>query len=162
MVALSVVLVTFLGFSQSILSSIKLTDTDRESGIAMEAAREAIERLQAAPFGEVFARFNDTALDDPVGSVSPGATFDVDGLERRDGTAVGTISFPVTSAAPGALREDLQDPRLGTPRDLNGDNVIDAADHAVDYALVPVRVEVRWDGQSGPGRMGFRTMLASF
>lgn len=49
------------------------------------------------------------------------------------------------------LREDTVDPNLGMPRDLNGDGVIDGLNHASDYVILPVRIEVKWS-ESGADR----------
>ena len=45
---------------------------------------------------------------------------------------------------------------------LNGDGLVDAADHAGDYAALPVVVRVEWTGQSGPARVEIRTTLGAF
>jgi len=47
------------------------------------------------------------------------------------------------------LREDIEDPLLGLPRDLNGDGIIDSENHAKDFVVLPVRVRVRWRGVTG-------------
>ena len=44
----------------------------------------------------------------------------------------------------GALREDVFMPELGLPMDLNGDGVIDAQNHALDYKVLPVTIQLRW------------------
>ena len=60
------------------------------------------------------------------------------------------------------LREDYHDPELGLPRDLNGDSIIDAEDHAEDYILLPVLIRVEWAGRFGPRTYDTHTMLAEF
>lgn len=60
------------------------------------------------------------------------------------------------------LREDFIDVRLGLPRDLNGDSLIDDLDHAEDYIVLPVHVEVVWRGKFGPRRFSIFTQIASF
>ena len=47
------------------------------------------------------------------------------------------------------LREDCVDPSLGMPRDLNGDSMIDGADHARDYIVLPIKIRIEWDGRVG-------------
>ncbi|MEL6906471.1 MAG: hypothetical protein AAFP22_13755, partial [Planctomycetota bacterium] len=88
-------------------------------------------------------------------------TFAVDGLDPRaddaDG-AVGAILFPETDAAPGTLREDLNDARFGLPADLDLDGAIDANDKSTSYRLLPVRIEVDWRG----GRVVVDGMLSQW
>ncbi|MEM7518092.1 MAG: prepilin-type N-terminal cleavage/methylation domain-containing protein [Planctomycetota bacterium] len=60
------------------------------------------------------------------------------------------------------LREDVQDERLGLPRDLNGDNVVDDADHSDGYVILPVRVRLSWQGRQGNRTYELSTMLTEF
>ena len=111
------------------------------------------------PRAEVFARYNATAADDPTSGDSPGAAFDVVGLAPLPGDPdgrVGSIEFPGDGIE---LREDDVDRDLGMPRDLNGDGILDASDHALDYLLLPVRVTVSFAGQGGPRTISFVTYL---
>ena len=63
---------------------------------------------------------------------------------------------------PWELREDYQDALWGMPRDLTGDSIIDAEDHAENYILLPVRVRIEWQGRVGPRTYEVLTMLADF
>ena len=58
------------------------------------------------------------------------------------------------------MREDLADAELGTPRDLNGDCLVDASDHAADYTLLPVVVRLRWQSHHGPREFRLYTALS--
>jgi hypothetical protein len=60
------------------------------------------------------------------------------------------------------LREDYVDPRFGMPRDLNGDSLIDDLDHATDYIVLPVHVQIRWRGSFGPRQHDVYTQIALF
>ncbi len=60
------------------------------------------------------------------------------------------------------LREDFQNAALGMPRDLNGDSMIDAADHAEDYILLPILIRVEWQGAHGPRVMELHSMLTEY
>jgi hypothetical protein len=60
------------------------------------------------------------------------------------------------------VREDLQEPALGMPRDLNGDGIPDALDHSADMQILPVLVRLRWRGPTGISRMEFRTLVAPY
>lgn len=147
---IGVLMVAFLALSQSLGASIKLSDVNRESALATEALRGRVELLQGiVGFDAVFALYNDDPSDDPGGpGTAPGSAFAVAGLaavpEDEDGLA-GEILFPTVSGAGGLeLREDVDDPNLGMPRDLNGDGFLDNLNHANDYRLLPVTVRLRW------------------
>ena len=135
-----------------------LNSTNRETVLASQAAQSAIEQLKGATFAEIFARYNATAADDPAG-LSPGRNFGVRGLSPQaddaDGLA-GVIEFPGDGLV---LREDDVDSELGLPRDLNGDTDVDAADHAADYRILPVRAVVEWHGKTGDRRLELVTVL---
>lgn len=151
LVALTLLVVGVLGFLQVIVGSVRTAETNREQTLAIQAARQMMERLQATPLDQVFATFS-----------GAGSGFAVAGLDPRAGDAdglPGEIRFPEVA---GALREDLVDPLLGTPRDLNGDGVLDALDHAADYRVLPVLVRVSWRGVAGNSRVELRTLLGGF
>lgn len=165
MVSLSVLTIALLAFSQAILMSLTAGQVQREQGVARDAARQMIERMQAETFSEVFARYNATAVDDPGGGNLFTAAFAVTGLQAQAADAdgmVGEILFPTAPGAGGGLmlREDLDDDRFGTPRDLNADGVVDALDHSGDYRLLPVSVRLQWRGRAGNASLEFRTYLA--
>jgi hypothetical protein len=127
--------------------------------LAAQAAESMLERLKGAEFSEVFVRFNATADDDPATGDSPGSDFAVTGLGVREGDAdgmVGHIEFPGDGKE---LREDEEDRDLGLPRDLNRDGDVDAADHAGDYCVLPVRVVLQWRGANGNRAMELVTVL---
>jgi type II secretory pathway pseudopilin PulG len=158
-IATVILLTVVVGFSYGLASSAALQRVTREHGIAREAARSCIEEMRASPFEHVLARFDDTDVNDPVGFVSPGSHFEVPGLasqlEDADGF-VGEITFPL---AAGELREDLDEPRLGMPRDLTGEGDVDDLDHAADYRLLPVLVRLRWRGAGGNASFQLLTVI---
>jgi len=59
------------------------------------------------------------------------------------------------------LREDVVLPKLGMPRDLNGDSMIDNVDHARDYFILPVHIRIEWIGSNGPRSFDLFTMLTN-
>ncbi len=164
MVSFSVLVVALMAFSQSLVGSSRHALGQGQRDLALEGARQAMERLQSTDFDLVFALYNTDPADDPAGAgTAPGAGFAIAGLPVRPDDAdglVGEIRFPTQSAG-GVLelREDLVNPSFGTPKDLSGDGVIDSADHSDDYQLLPVVVSVEWLSSSGPGRLELRTML---
>jgi hypothetical protein len=38
----------------------------------------------------------------------------------------------------------MTDAQLGMPRDLDADGVVDDANHANDYLLLPIRIRIEW------------------
>ncbi len=161
MVTMVVLLFAVGGTLGSLSSFVVLGDSARETTVATQAAKDMLEQLRTETFGEVFARYNDSAADDP-GGVSPGADFAVLGLDPRRDDAdglCGEILFPVDDAAPTVLREDLDANEFGLPRDLDGDQVTDANDRSGDYQLLPVVVRIRWRGASGNRQLQLATVL---
>ncbi len=158
---LVVLVVAIGGTLRSISSFVVLSDGCWERSLAGSAAQRVLERMQSETFSELLARYNASAADDPAGG-APGEEFDVPGLDPAgddpDGR-VGRILLPLDPLDPTALREDRIDAAFGMPRDLNADGVTDGADHAGDYDLLPVRVQVRWRGRSGNRTLEVETVL---
>jgi type II secretory pathway pseudopilin PulG len=166
-VALGVMAVGLLGFLQSIVCAMNVARAQREIALASEAGRQTLERMRAATFNQVFKLYNVDPGDDPLGAgTAPGASIVVQGLRPLAGAAggeVGQIVFPTrTAGASVALRENIVDDKLGMPRDLNGDGLIDGANHAGDYRILPVVVRFDWLGANGPQHVMFTAQLANF
>jgi type II secretory pathway pseudopilin PulG len=166
LIAVGVLLFGLLGFSQAVLRSAAQNESAREGALAAEAAREVLERLQTEDFRNLFRTYNADPADDPLGPGSaPGPNFAVAGLDAQDGDAdgmAGRIEFPVAAGAPGVLREDVDVVGMGMPRDLDGDDVVDAADHKGDYRLLPVIVRISWRGRATNSEAEFRTVLGNY
>lgn len=164
LVAVTLVLLAVLGFSQLMVGAVRTADQAEEATVAREAARAMLDQMRAAQFSTAFAEFNASAEDDPSGfETGFGSGFDVDGLVPVDGDAdgmVGEILFPTVDGAPQRLREDVKDAALAMPRDLNGDDVVDDADHSGDYEILPVVIRVRWRGVAGDSVVEFHTILS--
>lgn len=159
MVSATVFLLVAGAVTTSIVVSSALNTTSRETALAAHAAESLIEELKSVDFAEAFARYNASPKDDPALGSSPGAAFVVAGLGAPSDDAdgfVGRIEFPGDGIE---LREDEADAELGLPRDLNGDEVQDALDHAADYRILPVRVVVEWTGQNGARSIELVTLL---
>jgi len=73
--------------------------------------------------------------------------------------AAGAGAGGSTTTTHWQLREDYQDAELGLPRDLNGNNVVDTADHSSDYLILPVRILIQWKGIAGARSMEVLTQL---
>lgn len=161
MVALAIIAVGIVGLLGALLPAIQLSDTSRETTVAMNAARKMIVIMDRSwSFNDTFAMYNEDSADDPDGAgTAPGPGFIVEDLSAQPGDAdgfVGRISFPGAGAV---LREDTINPELGMPRDLNGDGVVDAADHSGNYIILPVTVFIEWQGASGLRSTEISTLL---
>ena len=162
----SMVLLTALGiFSSTVVGVTRQRLISLENRVASNASRTAIEAMHNEDLDRVFALFNADETDDPGGiGTAPGHQFAVPGLSE----ALGEISFPTidvggTPQKPlQELREDLVSELFGTPRDLNGDNLIDDQDHSGDYVLLPVQVDIRWRGRVGDLQHTTSTTLCFF
>lgn len=162
MIAASALLVAMLGFSQALIMATRTQTLTREKTVATEACRRQIELIRSNAFQYIFRRFNTVGTDDVAGAnTDPGSGFAIPGLDPVPGedAFVGEIVFPVDTDAPGMLREDVTDSSMAMPRDLNLDGVIDGADHAADYALIPVLVRARWRGVAGPAQVSLLTFI---
>jgi hypothetical protein len=144
-----------LSLSAVQVQSLALNRTNKETEEARQAARQILEQIQQVDPGDVFASFNATPGDDPAGpGTAPGNLFTVT-------TDAGDMQCEVLFPGGSALREDVVDPLLGMPRDLNGDSAIDNLNHATDYLLLPVRIRVSWNGVSGARDVDLHVLLCS-
>ncbi len=164
MVSLVILVIAISGYSSAILSTSLSADTTRELRLATESAWSVMERLQGVGFDEAFARFNSDPEDDPDGAGSAtGSDFEIIGLAPiagdGDGSAGEVLLPAVWVDGDLQIREDVEIPELGMPRDLSGDGVIDAADHSDDYIVLPVLVRMSWQGSSGEMQLEYGTTL---
>lgn len=159
-VALVMVVLTLAAgmLSGIVVSSVRQRRINVESARAADTARAVMESLRAEPLGQAFALYNADDADDPRPD-APGDRFRVRGLTGPDGDLVGRVVFPTVG---DELREDVEDPVLGMPRDLNGDRQIDALDHRLDYQYLPVRVLVEWESRTGLRRFEMHSTLVEF
>ena len=161
LIAVVIMVVAMLGAVGTITQITILSEANRESTLAYQAARALVEEVQATPFEEVFQRYNNDPADDPDGAgTAEGMHFPVPGLnvQTADGDGFcGRVLLPVSAGT--TLRENMVDDSFGLPRDLNGDGVVDGADHTDDKILLPIRIQVQWRGQSGDRTAEFSTVL---
>ena len=114
----------------------------------------------------VFPAYDASKANDPPNA--PGPYFDVRGLnpDPNDPSGrVGRVIFPVGPPPPSApirdpvLREDVRNPRMGMPADLDGNGKIDDQPKDATYIHLPVMVEVRWKGRIGQQSVSLVTWL---
>jgi hypothetical protein len=145
-------------FSRTTIALVSEHAVNRENQIASNAAQTFLETLRDENVRLVFARYNADPSDDPGGpGTAPGPRFAVEGLDPGDSPdgLIGEVFYPaIVVSAPGdpvdlELRENIPDAVFGMPRDLDGDAVIDDADHTDDYFVLPLQVRLRWRGRTG-------------
>ncbi len=159
-----ILLVAIGGLSGAVISSRQLARVNEETATADSAARRMLEELHGVGFVDIFYAYNDDPDDDEgIPGSAPGTGFEVRGLTPQandpDGLC-GRIIFPSQEVfGVEQLREDLDIPELGLPRDLNGDGDIDGEDHGGDYVMLPVTVRIEWTGVNGNRFVEFSTLL---
>lgn len=158
---MAILAISIGALSSSFATTNKLSHSTARRDQALEAVISVIEEMRGVPPSEVFLRYNGTTLDDPPGVVSPGNHFSIEGFETVPGDPdgfVGDILFPGDGIQ---LLENVVDPELGMSRDLNADENIDGLDHALDYTILPFRVRVRWEDESGQQSLDVVYVLTS-
>jgi len=146
----------------TVVSGIRMSRSDEDLAQANQALRMTLARFNALTPQQVFAICNTDQSDDLDGytsadylGVAPHT------LTDRHGAALSiAITFPTADGAPGVVREDLDLPALGLPRDLNADGVIDSNDHSGDFVLLPVALTLDWESSAGPQHVQMATILS--
>ncbi|MEQ8763408.1 MAG: type II secretion system protein [Planctomycetota bacterium] len=162
LIALSILSVGLLAHGSLTLSSMTQSELNRERRLALEGLRSQLEQMRAWDFRQCYSAFDLSSANDPPGA--PGSQFDILGLEPvSPGGRVGRVLLPTapnpSGTPPTALREDLSQPDIGLPADLDGDGAIDNLPKDDSYVRLPVRVEARWRGVSGEQQMIIATWL---
>ena len=144
MIILTVAVGTLAG---TVSWGLRLRATNEETAIAERAARDILANLRSVPFDQALATWS--AAPDVTVAALNAQPDDPDGR-------VAEIRLPLVG---GQLREDQDLPNLGFPRDLNGDGIVDAADHSGDYVILPVTVRLAWRGMAGDMQQEFHMVL---
>jgi len=157
MALLAIALGILIGSS---LSAMKLDQVNASTAMASQALRGMCESRQALPIDEVLDSYwiaegeQDSTRAPKVARLTVRDPL----LADEHGTMpVARVRFPLDEL--GELREDLELPELGLPRDLDRDGAIDSEDHRLDFVILPVVLEVEWDGPSGPQLLKLSTVL---
>lgn len=162
-ISIAVMTIAMAMFSSVITTTTRIGSDKRFASVASHAARSQLERMRCQPFAQVWKLYNESGADDPAGAgTGPGPHFAVPGLKPLPGDADGFVGRVVLPHTGKLLLESAEDEDFGLPRDLNGDTLIDERDHAGDYAILPVMVELEWDTPLGPRRLEMHTMLAGY
>lgn len=165
LVAFSFLVIGAFAFLRVMVSASNASSVNYEVALAKEAARAQMEWMMSLDYKQAFARFNASEVDNPPApALSPGPHFAVPGLDPVAGDPdgfVGEIIFPTLPGSASLLREDLVNTSLGTPLDLNGDQLIDSSNHTDDCLMIPVLVRITWSGRSGRCVSQFKTILGA-
>lgn len=160
-VSIAVLVLGVLGMVASVTAGDRLILENRQTRQAYVAAQTMFAQLQSEPIDTVFQRYNSSSSDDPTGQGrAPGASFTARGLLSDSSTCVegtGSIRFPTRDGA--TLREDIDDPALGMPRDLDGDGVISHTALSKTPLVLPVLVTIRWATSHGEREVQVRKFL---
>ena len=144
----------------TLVYSLQLDATNRETAAATQTARRVVEELRTEDLADVLTRYNADDSDDPGGAgTAPGDRFDVPLLRQTAGGDAVDARIELPLDTDGTLRESADLPRFGFPRDLNGDGTIDDDDRAGDLLALPVAVRVTWEGVNGERSIEYRTVL---
>jgi type II secretory pathway pseudopilin PulG len=161
------VLSVAVGMHASTLVSLsRQRDVARESAEVSAAVQNVLETIRGRPFELVASLYDSDPSNDPDGpGTAPGNRFAIEGFSPLGGAAdglVGTILIPERRLDDGSwqVREDLELPELGLPRDLDGDSIVDGLDHRADLVRLPLQVRVDWQGRHGVRSYSITTMLA--
>lgn len=147
LVAVSIFGVAMAALSMTQVTSIALSRNNQDVTVATDAALSVLEALRDEPaFTQVYARW-----DADVNGTEPGNAFDVLGLEPASDDLDGRVGEVIFPGDGTHLYENEVNRVLGMPRDLDDldGSPPDADDHALDYRILPVMVQVRWVGAKG-------------
>lgn len=127
MISLTLLVIAFLGCAPFLVASARSYDLIMEESIAIQALRQQAETIRGIPFGR-------------IATTCAGTTFTSDKIGGS-----GTIRVFVNE------NDSSADARLlGLPRDLDGDGRVATTDVTSKYLLLPIRIDINWQGSRGP------------
>lgn len=145
----------------STFSAMKLDQVNASTALASQALRGLCEEMQAMPIDEVLDSYVVHDDEDEPTRATKLARLrmrDPQLADRAGKEPVARARFPLDGDG-RTLREDLDLPEFGLPRDLDGDGAIDGADKRAAFRLLPVVLELDWEGPSGPQHLSLSTVL---
>ncbi|MEM7235382.1 MAG: type II secretion system protein [Planctomycetota bacterium] len=131
---LVVLSVSILGVSAVFIANQRTQETTLEEGTLAHAFRRTVEQMRGDTFADVVDLYD-------------GYTFNVSEI---GGT--GTVTVITDETATVA--------ELGLPRDLDGDGSATNVDVSASYLLLPVKVDISWDGNYGTQTRTLYTFLS--
>ena len=161
MVAIVIMTVAVYILSSTVTAAIGHTTVKRERNLAVNAALNLLEIMRAEPFEDLLSLYNEDPGDDPgLPGSAPGRNFGVFGLDAQQDDPDGLVGEIILPMLNDELREDMELATLSMPRDLNGDLMVDSADHSDDYIVLPVMIRIAWNGKAGNRDFEMSTMFA--
>jgi prepilin-type N-terminal cleavage/methylation domain-containing protein len=149
-VAMSILAVLAAGLLMLLAVSVRETRLSNERLRAQEAARMIFEDMIGRTPSAAYAAYNTATADDPtdppenpITNAPWGPAFDVPGLRAPADAPFGLPGLVLFPEAGGTLREDVVDPVLGMPLDLDGDGTIGVPNLA-NLRILPFRIRVVW------------------
>ena len=145
----------------STFSAMKLDQVNASTALASQALRGLCEEMQAMPIEEVLDSYVVADDEDERTKAQKLARLTLRDPSLADRTGrepIARARFPL-DADGRTLREDLELPEFGLPRDLDGDGAIDAGDKRGLFRILPVVLELDWEGPSGPQHLRVSTVL---
>lgn len=137
MASVGLLTIGFLGLATGIVANSRAYEGAREDAQAIHALRKMAETIRGTAFAEVAVRWTG------YGFVVPeiGAT--------------GTVTVFVNETD-----SSTEARKLGLPRDLDGDGAATRTNVSASYQLLPLKVEVTWNGRQGPKSESLHFLLA--
>ncbi len=149
LVSLTLLAVGMLSLIATLAQNSRLQRVTHEKHLAIAGAESVLEDMRRADFGELITTYGTAG--------SPGNNFDLIGLNARTSDAdghVGLVSFILDETA-----TDTVAARFGLPRDLDGDGNATAINVSAGYRLLPVRIQIEWEGVGGASYLEFHAVL---
>src|SRR5262245_42759016 len=152
LVAASILALALLGHASTVLGGHRLSRSVEHRTVALEAARQLVERLRSDPdwtgaYANLVALYSPT-LDTTGMPGRPPTAYYPDFITPKD---LGPVRVLVSVPRSGTdLREDAVLPQFGLPYDLDADGTIDAVPHQSDYVVLPVVIKFSWHAAGEP------------
>jgi len=147
LVAATILALALLGHASTVLGGHRLSRSVEHRTVALEAARQFVERLRSDPdwtgmYANLVALYS-PAVSSQTGMVGrPPQDYYADYITPKD---LGNVRVLVSVPRVGTdLREDANLPEFGLPYDVDADGTIDALPHQADYAVLPVVIKFSW------------------
>ena len=138
-------------FILALTTAMRIGANSHEMDLAVNSARQMIERMDDDDFELLFLRYNTDDTDDPGGTgTAPGPHFAVEGLKPAPGDTDGMVGQIIFPESGGFLQENMTAAEFGLSAnmDLNCDGDTDDS-LTDDYYMLPVKIRMVWFGASG-------------
>ena len=124
MTAVALMTIGLMGVALSVVANARAYDSSVENTVAIQSLRQVAEAIRGAPFGDVVKHYQGLTFESP----------EIQGEVRV------RIFLDETDSSPEAAA-------LGLPRDLDGDGAATTTDISGSYLLLPIHIELSWQGE---------------